>query len=36
MGNYANDIRTALMYANTAANIAALIDMYTVDNESVE
>ena len=33
MGQYANDIRTALMYANTAENIAKLIDLYTIQNE---
>lgn len=36
MGQYANDIRIALAYANTAANIAALVDLYTVKNEHTE
>jgi len=33
MGQYANDIRTALMYANTAENISKLINLYTIENE---
>ena len=35
MGHYANTIRTALMYANTASSISKLIDMYTIENEKL-